>query len=391
VQQKIYKEVHSSMISKLNLKKAAACTLTVAMLMPLVPVSPALAGPPAHAKAFGRDKIAISMPWFTEIRGHWAEEILAEMSLSGMIKGYEDNRFQPSNVVKNVEALVMLVRGLGMEEEAQRTEVTDVKQFKKIPDWARGYVQIALDRELITPEELDKLNPNQGMKRAQLCAFLAKALDIEPEEGYKCKLDFNDAKAIPEDLLKFVCVIVENGIMKGYDNNVFQPNKPVTRAEMAVLLERLGDLLQEENNNGRLEGTVAKLGRDKITVKTDDTARELPLDDDVVVYLNRERAVLDDLAVGDKIRLTIRDGKVVFIRARRSAVVETTHQGRLTRLVLGTNSKVTITDQETELTFNVDSNTRIWVDGKRALLKDLEVGRDVLITAQGDIAVRIEM
>lgn len=179
--------------------------------------------------------------------------------------------------------------------------------------------------------------------------------------------------------------------MKGYDNNVFQPNKPVTRAEMAVLLERLGDLLQEENNNGRLEGTVAKLGRDKITVKTDDTARELPLDDDVVIYLNRERAVLEDLAVGDKIRLTIRDGKVVFIRAQRSAVVETVHEGRLTRLVLGTNSRVTITDQETDLTFAVDSNTRIWVGGKRALLKDLEVGRDVLITAQGDIAVRIEM
>ncbi|NLL19567.1 MAG: S-layer homology domain-containing protein [Clostridia bacterium] len=378
------------MISKLNLKKAAACTLTVAMLTPLMG-SAALADPPSHAKAHGREKIPFKIVQLTDIRGHWAEEILAEMSLSGLIKGYEDNRFHPSNVVKNVEALVMLVRGLGLEEEAQRAVVTDLKQFKKIPDWARGYVQIALDRGLITPEDLDKLNPNQGMKRAQLCAILAKALDLDPEEGYKCKLDFSDAKAIPEDLLKFVCVIVENGIMKGYDNNVFQPNKPVTRAEMAVLLERLGDLLQEENNNGRLEGTVAKLGRDKITVKTDDTARELPLDDDVVIYLNRERAVLEDLAVGDKIRLTIRDGKVVFIRAQRSAVVETVHEGRLTRLVLGTNSRVTITDQETDLTFAVDSNTRIWVGGKRALLKDLEVGRDVLITAQGDIAVRIEM
>lgn len=167
------------MISKLNLKKAAACTLTVAMLTPLMG-SAALADPPSHAKAHGREKIPFKIVQLTDIRGHWAEEILAEMSLSGLIKGYEDNRFQPSNVVKNVEALVMLVRGLGLEEEAQRTAVTDVKQFKKIPDWARGYVQIALDRKLITKEDLDKLNPNQGMKRAQLCAILAKALDLDP-------------------------------------------------------------------------------------------------------------------------------------------------------------------------------------------------------------------
>lgn len=378
----------TQMFPKVNLKKVVACTLTAAMLTPLMG-SAALADPPPHAKAYGREKAPFKLIQLTDIRGHWAEDILAEMNITGLIKGYDDNKFHPSNVVKNAEAVTMLIRALGLEEEAQRELKLDFNQAKKIPDWAKGYIQVALDKELLLPEELLNFNPNQGMKRAELCAILARALDLDPEDGCDSKLDFADANAIPEDLVKFVCVMVENGIMRGYDNNVFQPNKPVTRAEMAVLLERIGDLLQE--NNGRLEGTLNKISPDNIVIKMGDTVRELPLDDGVVVYLNREKAELEDLAVGDKIRVRVRDGKIVFVHAQRSAVVETVHEGRLTMLVLGTNSRVTITDKETDLTFKVDSNTRIWVDGKRALLKDLEVGREVAITAQGDTAVRIEM
>ncbi|NLC76225.1 MAG: S-layer homology domain-containing protein [Clostridia bacterium] len=212
---------------------------------------------------------------------------------------------------------------------------------------------------------------------------------MDPEAAGEYELDFSDKEAIPEDLLGYVRAIVANGIMKGYENNVFQPNKPVTRAEMAVLLDRLGDLLHEQENR-RVEGTLVKLDSDYITLQIEDTVKELALADDVLVYLNRENVELEDLVAGDRVRLAVKDGKVVLIRAQRAAVVETTHQGRLIRLVLGTSSKVTMMEKDTELTFKVDENTRIRVAGKRALLKDLEVGREVAVTAQGDLAVRIE-
>lgn len=376
------------MILKGKLKKIAACALVVTMLTPLAGTA-AWADPPPHAKAHGRNKEIMALVKLHDIRGHWAEEILTEMNLTGLIKGYDDNEFKPSNVVKNVEALVMLVRGLGLEEQALEEGDADEKQFRKLPDWARGYVRVALDRELLTPEDLEKFNPNQGLKRAQLCAILAKALELDPEAAGEYELDFSDKEAIPEDLLGYVRAIVANGIMKGYENNVFQPNKPVTRAEMAVLLDRLGDLLHEQENR-RVEGTLVKLDSDYITLQIEDTVKELALADDVLVYLNRENVELEDLVAGDRVRLAVKDGKVVLIRAQRAAVVETTHQGRLIRLVLGTSSKVTMMEKDTELTFKVDENTRIRVAGKRALLKDLEVGREVAVTAQGDLAVRIE-
>jgi uncharacterized repeat protein (TIGR02543 family) len=53
-------------------------------------------------------------------------------------------------------------------------------------------------------------------------------------------LPYNDAAAVPEDRIGYVNLITELGLMIGH-NNTFQPNKPLSRAEMAVLFERLYD------------------------------------------------------------------------------------------------------------------------------------------------------
>lgn len=42
--------------------------------------------------------------------------------------------------------------------------------------------------------------------------------------------------------------VIERGLMKGYPDGTFKPDKPITRAELAVVLNRIYDLL--EVNNG---------------------------------------------------------------------------------------------------------------------------------------------
>lgn len=53
--------------------------------------------------------------------------------------------------------------------------------------------------------------------------------------------------------------------MDGYPGNKFMPNKPITRAEMAVLADKLDDNVNKENKN-ELIGTVRKIEIDENTI-----------------------------------------------------------------------------------------------------------------------------
>lgn len=41
--------------------------------------------------------------------------------------------------------------------------------------------------------------------------------------------------------------VIERGLMKGYPDGTFKPDKPITRAELAVVLNRIYDLLEVKN------------------------------------------------------------------------------------------------------------------------------------------------
>lgn len=175
-----------------------------------------------------------------DVKGHWAEHVLWKMNIKGFIKGYEDGTFKPSNTVSELEAIVMLVRSLGWEDEASKAEISaPVEQAKKIPGWAAGYVQIAFEKGILTEGELESFRPNQGAKRIEVAAMIVRALKLDQENKKEIAINFLDNQDIPKDLYDIVVLMVETGVMQGTPENLFQPNKPVTRAEMAVLIDRI--------------------------------------------------------------------------------------------------------------------------------------------------------
>lgn len=57
---------------------------------------------------------------------------------------------------------------------------------------------------------------------------------------------------IPDDdysthwAVKDIDLAIERGLMKGYPDGTFKPDKPITRAELAVVLNRIYDLLEDK-------------------------------------------------------------------------------------------------------------------------------------------------
>ena len=198
----------------------------------------------------------------------WARLAIDRMYARGIFTGYPGNVFKPKNNVTHIEAIIMALRVMGWEEEAKRTKVNDdIKKLNLSWDDAYYYIALAVEKGLIKAEELRGFNPNAPAKRYEVARYIVRALGLEKEarNHMKEKLPFKDANAIPKDAVGYVYVMYDLGLMKGDDQNRFKPNDPITRAEMAVMLNRLDESLDREDENN-LTGTVKNIDLDDLTI-----------------------------------------------------------------------------------------------------------------------------
>lgn len=70
-----------------------------------------------------------------------------------------------------------------------------------------------------------------------------------------CRPIYKEAKPVLQEddysahwAVKDIDLAIERGLMKGYPDGTFKPDKPVTRAELAVVLNRIYDLLEVVKN-----------------------------------------------------------------------------------------------------------------------------------------------
>lgn len=100
----------------------------------------------------------------------------------------------------------------------------------------RDYILSAYDFGIVNGYADGTFRPNAVITRAQFITMLYRMSGAAaPEEA---ALDFSDADSIAEPFLDAVSWGVETGIIKGYEDNTFRPNLPITRAQMATFMAR---------------------------------------------------------------------------------------------------------------------------------------------------------
>ena len=313
-------------------KKGAALLLVVIMLMTFV-------APVAEAKELnippGQLKKVTGIPYgqlkkigFVDLDEtiEWARLAIDRMYARGIFTGYPGNVFKPKNNVTHLEAIIMALRVMGWEEEVKRTKVNDdIRKINLSWNDAYYYVALAVEKGLIKPEELRGFNPNAPAKRYEVARYIVRALDMEREaqKHMKEKLPFKDANAIPKDAVGYVYIMLDLGLMKGDDKNRFKPNDPITRAEMAVMLNRLDESLDNEDENN-LVGTIKDIDLEDLTITIQNSSGTKTYDllEKTPVYVDGRYRSLEDLKVGDKVELVLdEDEFVIFIQ-----VIEKTKQ-----------------------------------------------------------------
>jgi len=193
----------------------------------------------------------------------WAEGYIKKMKWKHILQGYEDGTFRPNQSVTQVEAIITAVKLMGLENEA-KAKPTDTKLHFKDADlidkqysWAKGYILVALEHGLFDSDE-DRLQPAKAASRVWVASLLVKSLGLEAEALTQMTKvpDFTDAKQIPAGAVGYINAAVGHNLISGYPNGAFLPNKPVTRAEMATLLDRTNEGKLEQEGAIRVNGTI---------------------------------------------------------------------------------------------------------------------------------------
>jgi len=369
------------------MKKFIAGLLMVLLVVAFI-APPALAKPKLNFKDVGEGF-------------DWARFAIDRMYEKGVIKGFPNGLFKPKDPVTHLQAIIMALRIMGWEKEIDfksdlPKKVKDVKL-----SWKEGYyyVALAVEKGLVKSEELKNFRPNEPAKRYEVARYIVRAIGKESIalSHMNDKLSFKDANAIPKDAVGYVYVITDLGLMKGYPGNLFMPNKPVTRAEMAVIINNLDDLLDDKDDNQKVTVTVKGIvvdvnEKDKTVslftygkettaypgvVKVSDIEGlhyELNTENGHYVLTGKTGGLDENINKNILVFGEIKDGASIYMRGPMLEVMEW--------YLLNENNTVT---------FNLTENTSVNKDGKKVRLSELKEGSYVEIRAHDKNIISIEV
>jgi len=254
----------------------------------------------------------------------WAEKSIEKMGAMGILDGIGNGFFKPKNNVTHAEAIAMVLKLTGQEDKSEAIK-TEPEFFKgKSDKWSYGYLELALEKGIIIPEEDGKFNPRTPAKRYEIAKYVVRALGKRDVaiQNMDQKLSFEDSASIPSTARGYVYVITNLGIMQG-SKNVFQPNKPITRAEMAVLLDRAeGEFDDDLENDNSIESTFLSYdeANSLMTLTINKEQVTYKVDPNVPVYKDSTYYTLDTLKAGDVIEIVLdSNDKIIFIEYKKTS------------------------------------------------------------------------
>ncbi len=185
---------------------------------------------------------------FQDVGKHWAEKDVNDMASRLVVSGVGDDKFEPDRDITRAEFAAIVVRALGlMSPGTGKDAFIDV--MKK--NWYYDAVSIAYEYGITSGYENGKFWPDDKITREQAMTMIARAMKItgskvELADGEADKLltSFTDAYSAAEYAKANIASCVKAGIVSGRSGKLIAPKDNITRAEVAVIVQRL---LQNSN------------------------------------------------------------------------------------------------------------------------------------------------
>ncbi len=173
---------------------------------------------------------AAVLPKFTDVKANdWYSNDLAVVVTMGLVQGTSATTISPAKNVTGQEMMAMLVRSMGKE-------VTPIAGA----NWYDAYKGEATTLKL---DEGIKFDITKDLTRAEVAALMFRYVKLNEKEAAMADANalanVKDTADIPVEYKDAVAYMFQKGLLKGYEDGSFAPNKTVSRVEVASILARL--------------------------------------------------------------------------------------------------------------------------------------------------------
>jgi len=166
-----------------------------------------------------------------DISGHYAENHIRKLIDYGIVNGYEDGTFKPSNNVTRAEFATMTAKAL---ENGCGYKLTGSGAFPDISGhWAEQNVYKLVACGIVNGFEDGTFKPDEEITRGQAAIIGANML-------YYCGIKAQSHAPYPDTnghyADKHIQTLQAFGVVNGYEDNTFKPENKITRGQAAMII-----------------------------------------------------------------------------------------------------------------------------------------------------------
>lgn len=170
----------------------------------------------------------------------WAKTSIDNLIKLGVLSGSGDGNYNPSNSVTRAEIAKMISLVFGLD--AVEADATDVPKDA----WYNGFVGALKAKGIMSGYEDGSFKPENAITREEMAKLIVSAIgeDVLAQlVGDVSESKFTDADEISDWALSAVNQLAALGVITGYEDGSFRPSQVITRAEAAVIIDRVSALL----------------------------------------------------------------------------------------------------------------------------------------------------
>ena len=150
---------------------------------------------------------------FSDVEGHWAYEQIMEYAEKGIVNGDPEGTFRPDDTVTREEFCKIMLNAFGVMVTASETE-----SFSDVPADAWSYAFVEGAKMYLPGYDDGTYLPGNEATRADVTAAIVKIMGYPVgivTDSELALTKFSDGADIDEDLVIFVSLAVEKGLVNG--------------------------------------------------------------------------------------------------------------------------------------------------------------------------------
>ncbi len=310
----------------------------------------------------GMNSMAFAQSFSDVPSSHWAYQYVDRISDLGLMVGDMSGKFRPDDYISKFETAKVLARMAGYkftDPTAEEKQYFDqcyelhksylnlyASKFKKWISTSDREIAFLIEKGILTDDDLNLFviinSANEekvtALTRQEAAVFLVRLMGKAGElPSSNSGTLFADDSTIASANKPFVYYLRSKGILSGDTANNFKPKDAITRAAMAVLIDKVytqmngGSVGQTPNTNNpssgnqTLSGTISKLYPQlkAIQVSSSDSFNNkiLMTSSDAIITINGEAKTYTDLKENMTVSCTVSNNQLISVAATTSGTV----------------------------------------------------------------------